>query len=420
MASSSLTVSKYVAHSRLVILRPRMSRLSETTQTARGEIRKWFVLTSVALTLIVFGAVSLAIAVIWHPPGAGIAHAAHELFVALWPFFLTVAAGLIVYERWLRDTFVAELKRVSGPQLIQLLQPRTTLHSLLDLVYGTKRPNRDVVVGVLGGFGEATDRRDLSISDETAIKLTLADADDREHYDFTITAEYIFGERQADADSFILFVTSSPRIRDSLVTACDRPLFDYWYFPGRDDIPDLLPLMNSMRVDLRYEDKDDNVRWTGFFTPELKPVKPEHWGRYLRVFREDVGALRRLRPGEYESKFAILTFDFSDALEKDYLLKRFLGLRVTSTTQQLRSDGYCYWTATYPCFVTEIEFDTSDFSDPGTARALEFRKAPFLLHADSERDTWARRPQPVRPDTWLLPGHGVVLMWRPGETQPVQ
>jgi hypothetical protein len=374
--------------------------------------RRKVVLAVVGGGLFSVGLLSLVIAILWDPGDHEVDHVFREAFVAIWPFCFTVAAAILVYERWLRDDFVAELKRLSGPQLIQALRPRVTLQTLLDHVYGDKPHNRDVVIGVLGGYGEAADRSDLSISDETAVTLTLADTDEPTEYNLTITADYTFEGRPVHDDTFIFFLTSDPAIRDSLVVACDRPLFDYWYFPGSHALPDLDDFKESVVIELEYEDTNQVSHWSTPTKPALEEIPTNQWMRYLRVFREPVGTLRRLEPKKFEPSFAILTFRFADLLtDVLYLNPRVRRLRVTSTTRQQKADGYCYWTATYPCLVTAIEFETSALSD-ASGQQLRFRKAPFLLRADSEHDTWVRNPLPLKPETWLLPGHGVSLMWR--------
>lgn len=386
---------------------PQMSGIAAARRSRR------VVLVWVVVALSVVGAACLTVALVWEPSPTGREHDIHEFFVAVWPVCITLVFAVVLYEFWLRRWFVMELVSVSGPMVIQALRPRETLRVLLDFVYGAKGQNRDVVTGVLGGFGEAADHRDLSISQSTAVQLTLADTAISASYELTIKASHSFGDRTPPDDLYVFFVTTDPKIRDLLAVACDRPLFDYWYFPGTTDLePELAKLKDTLKVTVDYKDAEGVLYPSHPFTPALHEVEPNEWHTYLRIFREDLGTQRQLIPEEHKDTLAILTFNFGEALDKeDFVWERICGVEVESTTTQAKDDGYCYWAATYPCLVTEIAFDVSRLT--GIYREdLVFRKAPFLLRAHLTRDEWSRHPQPLRPGTWLLAGHGVALIWR--------
>lgn len=216
----------------------RFKRGSREAPDGTAQRRKQRVLRAIAAVLFAFGLVCLIVALKWVPKTHD-EHVWHELFVELWPFFLTIVLAVLVYEFWLRESFVAELIAVSGPRVIRALRPRETLQILLDLVYGKKGQNRDVVAGVLGGFGEAHDHRDLSISQSTAVTLTLADCQgEATRYDLTIAAKYRFDDRPPADDLYVFFITTDPTIRNLLTVASSRFPVDFWYFP---DVPDVAP-----------------------------------------------------------------------------------------------------------------------------------------------------------------------------------
>jgi len=390
-------------------------------KTTPGDDRRRFVLLAVGVVLVVLAAICLGVAVAWHPEeDDNWQVAGHELFVALWPVFLTVAAGIIVYERWLRDSFVAELKHITGPALMRTLRPRDTLSLLVGHIYGKHSQNRDVVAGVLGGYGDKIDLSDLTISDLTEVDMILADTDKEDLYDLTLSVRYRFEQRQLPDTTFVFFVTSHPRLRDLIVVGCERPLFDFWYIPDGGALKDLSTFTDSVKLEVTYTDPEGAPHETGTL-PDVKLTKVPiaQWRDYLRSFREDIGNINRLEVHDFESQLAIFTFSVADVLKKaDFRWKYVRGFTITSTTKQKKSDEYCYWVAPYPCLVNAIRFHTSQFTAVNTGGRLEFRSVPFLLRALSDVDTWTDNPVPLKPETWLLPGHGVSLLWRSSAPAP--
>lgn len=382
-----------------------------------ADTRRELVLFAVGVVLIVLGVVCLVVAVVWHPAqDARLGKAAHEFFVALWPVFFTIAAGIIVYERWLRDSFVAELKRITGPTLIRTLRPRDTLGLLLSHVYGKHSENRDVVSGVLGGYGDAIDRTDLTISDATEVDMILVDTKSSDLYDLTLKVRYGFEQRQLPDTTFVFFVTSSPQLRDLILVGCERPLFDFWYVPDGGALQDLSTFTDSVKLEVTYAGDDGEPHETGVLPDvKLSEVGVAQWPQYLRCFREDIGNIRRLDEHKFESSLRIYTFSVAGVLNKHatFQWKFVRGFTISSTTKQKKSDEYCYWVAPYPCLVKAIRFNTALLTPmAGAGRTLEYRSVPFLLRAISDVDVWSKHPVALKPGAWLMPGHGVALLWR--------
>jgi hypothetical protein len=369
--------------------------------------------TVVGVLLLGLGITSLAVALFWRPPQTQ--SVLHEFFVALWPFFLTVALAILVYEKWLRQSFISELKRLSGPQIIKALRPREALHALLEDVYGNNNhgANRDVVVSVLGGRGEAADRRDLTVSDSTRVDITLADHADASKYDLTFSVSYHLARRESPDTPFVFFITTDAHLRDLILLGCDQPLFDFWYVPDASPDLDLATLTKLVSVQVDYDDPGGEPHTSPPFSPiAMTPIPQDDWWRYLRFFREDIGNERVLNPCDYKSTLAVMTFSFRQVLDEERFHCDFVrGFKLASTTTQQKSTGYCYWVAQYPCLVEVIKFDTSGFTLPGVQRSRpEFHMVPFLIRADTKENT--SPPLTLAPHTWLLPGHGVSLLWK--------
>ncbi len=372
-------------------------------------IKSFLVATAVGFVLLGLGFACLTVALLWRPHDTP--SVLHEFFVALWPFFLTVALAILVYERWLRQSFVSELKRLSGPQIIKAMRPRETLNALLEDVYGTDHgANRDVVVSVLGGYGEAADGRDLTVSKSTTVDITLADNSDPGRYDLTFAVRYQLARPESPRTPFVFFITTDAHLRDLILLGCDRPLFDFWYVPDAPPDIDLSALTKSVSVKVDYEDPKGVQHTSDVFSQiDMSVVPPRDWPRYLRFFHEDIGPERVLDPSDYLSTLAVVTFSFEEILKSArFHCENVRGFTLTSTTSQNKGTGYCYWIAQYPCFVDTIRFHTSDFSPPG---ASGFHTIPFLMRAETDVDESTSSPLTLTPRTWLLPGHGVSLIW---------
>jgi hypothetical protein len=82
-------------------------------------------------------------------------------------------------------------------------------------------------------------------------------------------------------------------------------------------------------------------------------------------------------------------------------------------TLQPVEDGFCYWQAPYPCFVDHMRIDAAPLSLDGDDE-FHFRVQSFTFGAQPPSAHWSSAADvaelPVR--SWLLPGHGIVLLWK--------
>jgi hypothetical protein len=88
-------------------------------------------------------------------------------------------------------------------------------------------------------------------------------------------------------------------------------------------------------------------------------------------------------------------------------------LSLRSMTLQRVDDGFCYWQAPYPCFVERMHIDAAPLSLDGHDE-FRFQVHTFTLSAQPPPSRWSPAEEvaelPVR--SWMLPGHGVVLLWK--------
>jgi hypothetical protein len=89
-----------------------------------------------------------------------------------------------------------------------------------------------------------------------------------------------------------------------------------------------------------------------------------------------------------------------------------LSVRLTALGRV--DDGFCYWQAPYPCYVERIRFAASELNVDGTSWV--FQVAPFIFQSEIVTTGWipAEQLDDLLIRSWLLPGHGVALMWKPG------
>jgi hypothetical protein len=88
-------------------------------------------------------------------------------------------------------------------------------------------------------------------------------------------------------------------------------------------------------------------------------------------------------------------------------------LTVWSRTLQRTNDGFCYWQSPYPSFVDTIIFDATGLAVEQSPRH-EFRVMPFTFRSATAAARWleAGELEDLDVRSWLLPGHGVALLWR--------
>lgn len=372
------------------------------------------VLLPIALILGFVGTSALLLAVLWEPDhDASNQEALREFCLQLWPFCLTTAIGLFVYDRWLRHIFVEELVRVSGPAIVDALLPATVLKLFLARIYGDMPQNYDVLTGLLGGQGVEETGRDLTISSRTTVHYTLAGESPTE-YVLTSEVEYTF-RHPVDDHEFVFFATCDSELRDRLVLACDQSLFETWYVPLERIFEESVDrMLQSAKVGIRYQDPGGREHSSDPRHVTLTEVPQSQWQEHLSIFRQDIGALRKRDPEEFSGRLRIFKTDLRHALaQESIVLDRIASLKLVSATVQSKADGYCYWTAPYPCYTSMMTFDASEFS-VGEDGEYMFRLVPFVLHGHLQKDEWtsARDLVPLNISSWLLPGHGAALLWK--------
>lgn len=305
-------------------------------------------------------------------------------------------------------------------RMIELLPPRQVAELLLDRVYGPSDANGDVVTALLGGEGLSVDGSDLTISDYTEIDYRLSRVD-RQHYRLVLEQRYEFRHR-VPTNRFVIFATSDPILRDTIVSGCRLPLFELWFV--QDDPHDALfeesveAIRATVMLGMQYYDDAGVDRKVSLRHPEdhLREVKLQDWGRYLTFFRTDLVGQPTTDRRRYMGKLRIFEVDLHVLAEPHTTVTEIRSLTVRSTTLQLFDNRFCFWQPPFPCFVRRMQFDVSTLPLEGEPELL-YRLKPFSLGTRDSPLGWssAEDVKELPMDGWALPGHGVTLMWRPAE-----
>ncbi|GGU25680.1 hypothetical protein [Lentzea flava] len=363
---------------------------------------------AVAIVLLVVAAADLTAVLLWQPTSRSVLH---DALVVLWP--LPALAGFLLgaYELFLHKRLVAEIGRISGPGIVEHLLPSEVLRTFLSSVYGPNAANDDVVAGVLGGDGMRPRGDDLTISTSTTVKLELQGIDTKT-YHFMTTQRYQF-RNIVPVDRFVIFATSNALLRDTIPAACRYPLFESYFIPDPslflDSVDDL---RHSTQIAIDYIDHEGQRRSAE--PSQIPPVEVrfDQWANYLTFFRESMGPMRKLSPLDHMSDLRIFECDLS-GIADDHVVRAICGLTVWSRTLQRTNDGFCYWQSPYPSFVDKITFDATGLAVDHSPRH-EFRVMPFTFRSATTSAQWLEAGELGDLDvrSWLLPGHGVALLWR--------
>jgi hypothetical protein len=301
--------------------------------------------------------------------------------------------------------------------MLDSLPPGQVMEHLLARVYGPSPSNRDIATAILGGEGLAPQGSDLTISEQTEIGYRLTRLDELT-YQLVLDAQYSFRNRVPTA-SFVIFATSDPALRDSVTAGCRLPLFELWFVREDDAEPQFEESVEGMResvlVGMEYVDLDDRVHEIPARGPgrNLREIKLQDWGKYLTFFRTDLAGERAIDRRKYMNRLRIFEIDLHALATPGTSVATIQRLTMRSTTLQKLSDGYCYWEAPYPCFVEHMRFDTVGF-DAESEGPMRFHLKPFTTRSHASPPLWAGDQTAVLPlEAWMVPGHGVALMWRP-------
>ena len=337
------------------------------------------------------------------------------LIGALGALTIFAASLLVMYRLVLRPHLAAELVRLSGPSVVHALPPQQVMTTFLSKIYGEGAANHAFVAGMLGGEGLEPHGGDLTISTHTTVTIELRAVDDETH-EFVLTVDYSFKENAQDY-RFVLFATCDPLLRDSIALACRLPLYEAWFVPDQSLFDtSVSEMLTSVNIGIRYTDRRGKRYEVDPSKVELTEVAYRDWPDFLRFFREPLGMMPRQNPKNYMRTLRIFECDLGELAHVDHAVGSVESLSLRARTLQRIDEGFYYWQPPYPCYVESIHFKVVDFATDDDSWL--FRVVPFTFRSGIVTSGWtpAKQLGDLCVRAWLLPGHGVALLWKPAET----
>jgi hypothetical protein len=329
------------------------------------------------------------------------------------------AVLLILIYRWrLRHRLTDELVQLAGPSIVRALLPQQVMTTLLSGIYGEGEANHDVVAGLLGGAGAEPHGADLTISTHTTVNYELR-AVDHDTYELISTVTYSF-KKNVTEHRFVIFAVCDVLLRDSIPLACRLPLFEAWFVPDQSLFEKSVDAMlSSVQIGIRYTDHEGRRHDVAPSKIELTEVSYRDWPEYLTFFREQLGTMPRQNPARFMGTLRIFEYDLGELTDADHTVSAVESLSLRSAILQPVDDGFCFWQAPYPCYVERISFD-ADALDPNGDTAWLFQVVPFMFRSTIATRRWtpANQLRGLAVRSWLLPGHGVALLWKPSTHDP--
>lgn len=303
--------------------------------------------------------------------------------------------------RWIS----AQIMIASAPAIVNSLPPRVVLSTLLRKIYGNDESHQSVLVGILGGAGRDAGGRDIATSRRTTVEITLASISDS-----TYSAVITWTHRLSgvlDSYNFVVFATCDPELWNLIPSERRQPLFESWFVRDEDLLAGFVPTMReSLEVGISYRDSDG-------LTHVVEPRSLASSEPLVREYPE----LLNLPDGTSPEDLRILQFDLGQLVDPDHVVAAIETLSVRAAALEPTADGFITWSPPYPCYVERVTFDVMDLRIDDDE--MQFKVVPFTMTKPGPTlaNSWGKADE-VRElvlQSWLLlPGHGVMLLWRPG------
>lgn len=324
-------------------------------------------------------------------------------------YLMTVCAGVVLLvaalvwalRRRLEQLLADRLGSLVTPALIQSMPPRIVLGSLLRWIYGDTTNHEDVLAGVLGGAGRDIAGGDTAISRDTTASFRIWTVDDGICASEAEWTHQLTGVRQSH--KFVVFATHDERILGLVATERRFPLYESFCVQEEDELDEFVRrVRDAVQLGIRYRD-------TSGRTHRIAP----------RALAGEIVPLRRFDqfvdlPDDVDrNDLCIVQFDLWDLVHDDHVTYTIEELTVRVRGTPGTDLGWYVWSVPHPCYVRDIRFDVGELKPA-------YGRYEFMIMRSALRNTvpapsaWAVRDGPIvqSVDSWMLPGHGVTLLWR--------
>jgi hypothetical protein len=294
------------------------------------------------------------------------------------------------------------LVEIAGPALIRSMPPRTVFASALSRVFGDDVGHEDVITGLLGGAGRDSSGRDTVVSRNTSAHVRLRSiGEDACHTESTWTHEF---SGVQDNHLYFVFATCNPAISSLVTSERMFPLFELWSIADEDQLEAFIPrLRRNLRVGIVYRDEGGHRHVVNPTHYDGEEVALRHYDRYVRL--PDSVDRRDLR---------IVRLDLHDLADPDHVVGAVEQLTLMATNVAPADLSYYIWSPPHPCYVRSITFDVTELERPGE-QLVYLLMSSTIRRAGLPFGGWTRSDGKIDVvvDSWMIPGHGVTLLWRP-------
>jgi hypothetical protein len=321
----------------------------------------------------------------------------------LGPVAALAVAGWTLRD-WVSERVSGVLRNLANETIIMSLPPRVVLTTLLRRIYGRTPSHEGVVAGILGGAGLDVHGRDIATSRRTVVEVRLTPIDDKTHELLMHWTHRLSGVLASY--KFVVFATCDPEMWNALPSARKVPLYESWFVQGEDFLESFVPQQEqALKLGISYRDVDGNLH-------RVPPRGLECSQPYVRDWPDYV----RLPAGVESNHVRILEFDLGQLVDDEHIVGAIETLSLVAATHEPTADRFLSWTPPYPCFVERIQFEVGDLRLDGEPPL--FKIVPFTMERPGPTFTheWvpAEELRDLVLESWLLPGHGFALLWRPG------
>ena len=289
------------------------------------------------------------------------------------------------------------------------MSPRAVLDVLLPWIYGKQVRHDDVLTGVLGGAGRDPAGSDTTVSRNTTAHFRLRSIGDTSCLMEASWKHEFSGVR--NNHHLVVFATCDRAVLDLVMSERTYPLFEVWFLENEDRLDDFFPtLRETLKVGVTYLDSDGGLH---IVEPAVQ--------RGTEVALRDYDRFVRLHDGIDRRNVRIIHLDLYDLVDPDLVVESIESLSMTASTVAPFDIGFFTWSPPHPCFMREVTFDLSEM--PRSGEKLTYLVVPSTLRSGSVSldGRWMDIPDHlvVPISSWMLPGHGVTLLWRPvNEVEP--
>lgn len=322
--------------------------------------------------------------------------------LAQWLGLLLLAALVLYLARrrllaWARERLID----VAGPALVRSMSPRAVLTALLPSIYGVREPYQEVITAVLGGAGRELSGTDTTVSRNTTAHIRLQSIGGTACTGEISWSHEISGMR--NNHRYVIFATCDRDLYALVNQERVFPLFEAWKLDNDDQLEDFIPTLRaSLQIGVTYMDMDGCMH-------VAEPRRQEGVEVALRDFDQYV----RIPSGMDRKDLRILQFDLYDLADPDHVVESVEQVSIRAAHVFPAELAYLSWSSPHPCFVRRITFDVADLPLEGEELLYFVTLATLNRGIVHQRWRGAGGRIEVAVDSWMLPGHGVALAWRP-------